>query len=193
MRASKKGVGPAILKNVNKVPLLLFLLYTDDLRSVVSETVKVALFADDVSLISSHRNKLVAAKELQRAVTAVAKWSTSKKMVLNGDKFEVTFFSKNSHEVNWQPTIIASNTRLLHNLQPKFLGVTLDRLLTFGPHIQSISIKAAARCRVLASLTSKEWGWRKDQLMKVYKALQLNLLTYVAPAWKPWTTPSHTE
>ncbi len=88
------------------------------------------------------------------------------------------------------PTLIANNTYLHHQPQPKFLGVTLDRLLTFGPHIQSISTKAAATCRVLASRTSKEWGWRKDQLMKVYKALQLSLLTYVAPAWQPWATPS---
>ncbi len=76
---------------------LLFLVYIDVLRSVVPETVKVALFSDDVSLISNHHNKLVAEKETQRAVTAVAKWSTSKKMVLNADKCEVTFFSTNSH------------------------------------------------------------------------------------------------
>ncbi len=62
------------------------------------------------------------------------------------------------------------------------LGVTLDRLLTFGLHIQSILTKVAARCRVLASLTSKKWVWRKDQLMKVYKALQLSILNYAAPA-----------
>ncbi len=59
------------------------------------ETVKLALFADDVTLISSHHNKLVAEKELQLAVTAVAEWSTSKKMVLNADKCEVTLFSTN--------------------------------------------------------------------------------------------------
>ncbi len=75
-------------------------------------------------------------------------------MVLNADKCKVTFFSTNSHETYWQPTIIANNTRLFHNPQPKFLGVTLNRLLTFGPHIQSISTKAAARCRLLVSLTS---------------------------------------
>ncbi len=114
-------------------------------------------------------------------------------MVLNADKCEVTFFSTNSHEANWQPTISANNTRLHHNPVPKFLGVILDRLLTFGPHIQNVSTKAAARCRVLASLTSKEWGWRKDQLMKVYKALQLSLLTYAAPAWQPWAAPSRIE
>ncbi len=87
------------------------------------KTVKVALFADDASLISSHHNKLVVEKELQRAVTAVADWSASKKMVLNADRLEMTFFSTNSHEANWQPT---SNTRLHHNLLLKFLGVTLD-------------------------------------------------------------------
>ncbi len=51
----------------------MFLLYIDDLRSVVPEMMKVGLFADDVSLISSNHNKLVTKKELQRAVTAVAK------------------------------------------------------------------------------------------------------------------------
>ncbi len=106
----------------------------------------MALFADDVSLISCHHNKLIAEKELQRAVTAVAEWSTFKKMVLNADKCEVALFSTNSHEAHWQPTVIANNTRLHHNPEPKFLGVTLDRLLTFGPHIQNISTKAAARC-----------------------------------------------
>ncbi len=70
--------------------------------------------------------------------------------------------------------------------KPKFLRLTLDKLLTFGPHIQSISTKAAARCRVLASLTSKKWEWRNDQLMKVYKVLHMSLLTYAAPAWQPW-------
>ncbi len=62
------------------------------------------------SLLSSHHNKLVAEKELQRAVTGVAEWSTSKEMVLNADKCEVTIFSTNSHKAKWQPTIIANNT-----------------------------------------------------------------------------------
>ncbi len=29
--------------------------------------------------------------------------------------------------------------------------------------------------------------------MKVYKALQLSLLTYAAPAWQPWASPSRLE
>ncbi len=82
---------------------LLFLLNIDGLLSVVPQTVKVAFFADVVAFISSHYNRLVAEKELQRAVTAVTKWSISKEMVLNADKCEVTFFSTNSHETNCSP------------------------------------------------------------------------------------------
>ncbi len=94
---------------------LLLLIYIDSLRSVVPETVKVALFQDDVSLISNHHNKLVAEKQLQRAVSVVAEWSTAKKMILNADKYEVAFFTTSSHEANWQHTITANNTRLLHS------------------------------------------------------------------------------
>ncbi len=43
------------------------------MRSVVLETVKVAVFADDVFPLSSDHNKLVAEKELQGSVAAVVK------------------------------------------------------------------------------------------------------------------------
>ncbi len=48
---------------------------------------------------------------------------------------------------------------------------------------------------MLASLPSKEWGWRKDKLMKAYKAQQLSLLTGVSadPAWQPWAATSRIE
>ncbi len=52
----------------------------EGLRPVVPETVQVLLFADDASLISSQPNKLVAGKELRRAVTALAESSTSNKV-----------------------------------------------------------------------------------------------------------------
>ncbi len=81
----------------------------DNAHFVVPGMVKVAFFANDVSHISSHQNKLDA-KELPRVV---AEWSTSKKTVLNAGKCEVTFFLTNSHEANSQPTIIANNNRLL--------------------------------------------------------------------------------
>ncbi len=163
------------------------LFYIDDLHSVVLETVKVALFGDDVPLISSHHNKLVAEKELQRAITAVAEWSTSKKMVLNADKCEVTFFSTFSHEANWQPTISAYNTRLHHNPLPKFLSHTGQVVNLRPAHPEHID-KGGCQMPIARFPHLEGVG-----VMKIYKALQLSLLTYVAPAWQPWAAPSRID
>ncbi len=54
---------------------LLFLLYIDDLRRVIPKSVEVAMFADDVSLFSSHPNKEIAEAAMQEAITNVAEWS----------------------------------------------------------------------------------------------------------------------
>ncbi len=71
--------------------------------------------------------------------------------------------------------------------------VTFDRALSFGQHVANITAEAAGRCRVLTSLTSKQWGWRKDQLTKIYKALYLSVLKYGDPAWQPWLAATHLE
>ncbi len=68
---------------------MLFLPYIDGLRCTVLEA--VALFADDVSLISSHHNKQVTTTELQRAAIAVGEIRNPKKVVLNADKCKVEF------------------------------------------------------------------------------------------------------
>ncbi len=132
---------------------LMFILYSDVLRSVVPETVKVANVTDDVSFISSQYIKHVAQNELQIAITSFAKWRTSKKIVLNADKCEETFSPINAQEANFS----TRNHCQQHQPSAKS-AVTPDRLLTFGPHIQGFSTKAAVRCRVHASLTSKEGG-----------------------------------
>ncbi len=61
---------------------LLFLLYINDLKTVVPNGVEVAMFADDVSLFCSHPCKLTAQTAMQEAVTRVAEWSRQHKMTL---------------------------------------------------------------------------------------------------------------
>ncbi len=90
---------------------------------------------------------------MQEAVTRVAEWSRQ-----HTEKCEVAFFTSNLHEARWQPTIHLEGQPLRFTPLPKLLRVTLDRALSFGQHIANITAKAAGRCRVLTSLTSKPWG-----------------------------------
>ncbi len=71
---------------------LLFLLYIlpVDLRRVELKNVKVAMFADDISLLSSHPNKEVAEAAIQEAITNVAERSRCHKLTVNASKCGVT-------------------------------------------------------------------------------------------------------
>ncbi len=142
------------LPQVSVLSSLLFLLYIDDLRRVIPENVEVAMFADDISLFSSHPNKEIAEAAMQEAIKNMAEWSRCHILNLNASKCEVAFFTNNSKEARWQLDETTLNTTSL----PKFLEVTIDRALSFGPHVTAVVSKASNRCRVLASLTSTRWA-----------------------------------
>ncbi len=57
------------------------------------------MFADDVTLFSSHPNKEVAEAAIQEAIMNVAEWSPCHKITLNTSKCEVAFFTNSSKEV----------------------------------------------------------------------------------------------
>ncbi len=82
-------------------------------------------------------------------------------MTLNAENCEVAFFTMNLHgPLRFAPL-------------PKFLGVTLEHSLLFGQHVANITAKAAGKCRVLTSPTSKQWGWRKSNLLVLYLSVHM--------------------
>ncbi len=128
------------------LPPLLFLLYIDDLRWVIPKNVEVAMFADTVSLFSSHPNKEVAVAAIQEAITKVAEWSRRCKSTINASKCEVAFFINNSREARWQPLLQLEGALLNPTSLPKFLGVAIGRDLSFGPYVAAVVSKGSCCC-----------------------------------------------
>ncbi len=121
----------------------------------------------------------------KKTITNVSEWSRRRKLTLNPSKCEVAFLTNNSKEARCQPSLQLDGSTLNTISLPKFLGDTIDRTLSFGPHVDTVVSKASNRCRAFASLTSKRWGWRKDQLPNVYWALYLSVMNYAVPALLP--------
>ncbi len=137
----------------------------------------VALFADDVSHISSHHNR----KSRREGATACGHHRRRMEHLQeNGPQRR-----KNAKRHSSPQTLTRRMTNPQSMPTTSAFATTRSRN-SWESHIRSIS----TRCRVLASLTSKVLGWRKGQLMKVYKTLQLSLLTYAAPGWQPYAVPS---
>ena len=165
---------------------LLFILFINNLAEILPENAHVAMFADDVTLLATHRDKKQAERELQDLVDIVAAWSKEWKLTLNADKCEICFFTTSTNEAKWSPSITIDGKQLKHEPNPRLLGVTLDRQLCFGKHVDNVTKSATNKLKVLSKLSYSDWGSDKFQLFRVYQAVVRSRLDYSASAWQPW-------
>ncbi len=170
---------------------LLFLFYINNLAPLLHPDLTVSMYADDVSILASDSRRERAEEMAQDAVHTVHKWSQEWKLNLNGDKSEVSVFSKRKYDIGWTPKItIGGNTIRCENF-PRLLGVTLDRNLTFGKHVEGVVAKVARKIPMLRAVANSTWGWRKGDLGKVYNAHFVSLLHFAGSAWQPWLKPTN--
>ena len=139
---------------------------------------------DDLSVWESASSKEDASKAVQEAVDHVSEWSRVNKLSLNPTKCEVTYFSSGSADAKWKPHLRLHGGPMPFNATPRLLGVKLDRGLTFSPHVEEITLKAAKRTKLLRAVSSKNWGWQKKSLRKIYQATQRSLMDYSDPPWQ---------
>ncbi len=107
---------------------ILFLFYINNLANILPSDIVAALFADDVSILSTSSNKEEARKTAQKAVDVVTRWAKDWKSTLNAGKSEVGFFSTWVGEARWKPKISVSGKMIKFNPNPRLLGVILDRM-----------------------------------------------------------------
>jgi ribonuclease HI len=165
---------------------LLFLFYINPVVRELPEGVFVSLYADDLALWAQHRQKEEAANLVEAAVQRVADWSIGAKLSLSVAKCEVAFFSSSTHEARHVPRVVVNGMPMRVTESPVFLGVTLDRALTFSRHVTKVCGKITRRCSLLRALASKEWGCERRTLMAIYHAMFRGVLNYCGPAWQPW-------
>ena len=112
-----------------------------------------SLYADDLAIWSSSPDPLKASSVVQSFFAVLETWSNLWRLPLNPKKCESYFFSTDSHQATFEPRLNLLGFPLLFNPTPKFLGVTFDRTLSFGAHVQFLCSKFYPRHKATAS-----WG-----------------------------------
>ena len=163
---------------------LLFLLFIDDITKDLPAN--HALFVDDLSIWTTDHDKHKAIAAAQDAIDHIAAWSRMNKLGLNLSKCETATFSSGSCDAKWQPKLALDGKPVPFNPTPKLVGVKLDRTLSFGPHVDDITQKVGKRTNLLKAVGSREWGWKKKTLRKVYVATQRSAFDYAGAAWHPY-------
>ena len=118
------------------------------------------------------------------------RWSLKNKLTLNTWKCEVSFFSPSTHEAMWRPTVTLGNETLA---TPSFLGVKLDRSLSFVPHTEKVAATVVNRCRLLGALAGRSWGQARAPMSRTCRALVRSVMDYCGTAWQPWLSNTSIE
>ena len=115
---------------------LLFLFYINNLAENLSNDAVIALFTDDVSILTTARKKEDAVAAAQSKAAKVYEWSRTWKLNLNTDKRECCPFSTQSKDSKWYPSLTFGGQEIRVDDTPRLLGVILDRSLSFNAHVK---------------------------------------------------------
>ena len=134
---------------------LLFNIFLNDMLWFVEKT-NICNFADGNTIYSCAKSVNDVTENLQSDLKIVLKWFKDNQMMNNSGKFQFMILSKNT--IN--KLIVIGNKTIVSSKSVKLLGLTIDKKLNFGIHINnickvpSVKIKSLGRIRNRLNLSS---------------------------------------
>ena len=154
---------------------LLFNIYTYDLPSMISR--KFA-YADDLALLHSSGNWKDLEGTLSQDMSTLSAYFQTWRLKLSHTKTVTATFHLNNREAKRELKVY-NNSRLLPFCPtPTYLGVKLDRSLTFRHHLVALRKKLSSRVTLLRRLVGSGWG----ASAKTLRIITLSLV-YSTPVW----------
>lgn len=159
---------------------LFFNLYISDMPETRSRKFG---YADDWVLTTQHRSfgetEATLSSDLASLGTYFRKW----RLRPSPNKTETACFHLSNRAANRQLQVYFEDTLLRHNTHPKYLGVTLDRTLTYKRHLENTAAKLRTRNNILHKLCGTSWGSTADTLRTSALGLAYSTAEYGAPIW----------
>ena len=159
---------------------LLFLLYIDDIKSVI-QNAYCHLYADDTIILkgASDPDSLIAS--LESELSNVDHWLSINKMTINTKKTEVIFFGNKAHLKKLDnKTVRYLDTPLKRKDKVKYLGVLFDEKMQWKYQIKNITQKASLKLGKIKAIASFLTPHTKKLLVN---ALVMPYFHYCSPAW----------
>ena len=158
---------------------LLFLIYINDI--VNSSTVlDFVLFADDTNIVSSHTNLNELIGTINAELTKVSSWFKCNKLSLNISKTHFMHYQIAHTNLELPCNINIDNMPLDNKDHVKFLGLTIDKHLTWNQHVNNISISIAKGMGILHKV---KHYLLEHSLLMIYNTLILPYLNYCNIVW----------
>ena len=132
---------------------LLFLVYINSLHKCLANS-NVLLYADDAVIYTSHKEKRTLELMLTQDMNNIANWLDKNKLIINlkRHKTESMLLGTGQHlrKENVNPfSVKIRDQSICYSTSYKYLGITLDPMLTLSHHLLNTYRKVSGRLRLL--------------------------------------------
>jgi hypothetical protein len=170
------------------MPLPNFIL---NLHNDITATLKtqIALFADDTMFSAHDRNAKRAIIRIQHQINSATTWFSKWRLKINSVKTMAILFNK--RQTKNCPKLSIQGHQIPWSTSVKYLGVTLDRNLTFRQHMQKTVTKATRTRGMLYPILNRKSPIPLKVKLQIYKTYIKPIITYAGPAWGSLIAPSY--
>jgi hypothetical protein len=144
---------------------------------------KIALFADDTAIYCTSDDPDIIMRDLQAALNKTAEYFSKWKIKINATKTQSVFFTRRRTRGLPTSNLTLDGESIEWSDEAKYLGVTLDKKLTFKSHTQKTIEKIQKLIRVLYPLINRRSKLDKKNKILTYKAIFSAIMLYASPAW----------
>ena len=162
---------------------VLFNIMLHDLSLQIPPGVQISIYADDITIWSTHRNHNVATQYIQIAIDNISKWSSKWSLKISESKTEFCVFTRRHSLREYEPVILLHGAPITYNKHLKILGVTLDPKLLWNQHVIKTTEQCTKRLNLLKMVASQHWGADTITLRQFYVSYIRSKLTYGCEIW----------
>lgn len=157
---------------------ILYLLYTADLPT--SSNVVTSTFADDTAIMVTNKNPQTASRDLQEHLSKVENWLERWRIKVNESKSTHITFTLNKRTC---PMITLNNTNIPQHTNVKYLGLYLDRRLTWKKHIDMKRRQMKIKFSKMYWMMGRNSKLSLDCKLLLYKTIIMPIWTYGIQLW----------
>lgn len=169
----------------------LYNIYTND-QPVHKDTVNF-IYADDTAVTAQGRNFETVERKLETALKDLSTYYMENNLRPNPTKSVVSAYHLKNIEANRGLKVKWQQESLEHDYRPKYLGVKLNRTLSFKEHCLATKKKVIARNNIIRRLTGTTWGAQAHVLRTSAIALSLSAAEYSSTVWKNSSHSHHVD
>ena len=160
---------------------ILFNIYTND--QPLHNGLRSFIYEDDLCVTAQQPSFVEVETTIEESLSELTQYYRSNNLRVNPDKAQVTAVHLRNKEAKRTFKVKWNRTYLENTLHPKYLGVALNRILSYKQHIHNTKMNVATRNNLLKKLSSSKWGTNASTIRRTALAPSYSVTEYAAPVW----------